>query len=161
MTLSARLVLALVAVFASVAVAGCGRSSSWSARGDTPAEPSPSPSSGGDVDAAKQAALSWLALVDGARYAESWDGAAAYFRGAVTKQAWTAQVGGVRGPLGALRSRQLTSATPATSLPGAPDGAYVVIQYQTVFEHEASAVETVTPMRDPDGQWRVSGYFIR
>jgi hypothetical protein len=30
-----------------------------------------------------------------------------------------------------------------------------------VFENKAAAVETVTPMADPDGAWRVSGYFIR
>jgi hypothetical protein len=47
------------------------------------------------------------------------------------------------------------------TLPGAPDGDYVVIQYRTRFEHKAAAVETVPPMRDADGQWRVSGYFIR
>jgi hypothetical protein len=48
-----------------------------------------------------------------------------------------------------------------TTMPGAPDGEYVVIQYQTTFEHKNSAVETVTPMLDNDGQWRVSGYYIR
>ena len=32
---------------------------------------------------------------------------------------------------------------------------------KTVFEKKASAVETITPMLDPDGVWRVSGYFIR
>ena len=47
------------------------------------------------------------------------------------------------------------------SLPGAPDGKYVVIQYDTVFENKSSAVETIIPMADPDGAWRVSGYFIR
>ena len=26
---------------------------------------------------------------------------------------------------------------------------------------EFDAVETITPMLDPDGQWRVSGYFIK
>jgi hypothetical protein len=46
-------------------------------------------------------------------------------------------------------------------LPGAPEGRYVVIQYETVFENKASAVETITPMLDPDGAWRVSGYLIR
>jgi hypothetical protein len=46
-------------------------------------------------------------------------------------------------------------------LPGAPDGKYVVIQFDAVFENKPSAVETVTPMLDPDGVWRVSGYFIR
>jgi hypothetical protein len=46
-------------------------------------------------------------------------------------------------------------------LPGAPDGEYVVIQYESSFEHKQAAVETVTPMLDKDGTWRVSGYFIR
>ncbi len=48
-----------------------------------------------------------------------------------------------------------------TSLPGAPDGEYVVIQIQTSFENKKSAVETITPMLDKDGRWRVSGYQIR
>jgi Protein of unknown function (DUF4019) len=32
---------------------------------------------------------------------------------------------------------------------------------EQAFEKKASAVETVTSMLDPDGAWRVSGYFIR
>jgi hypothetical protein len=46
-------------------------------------------------------------------------------------------------------------------LPGAPDGQYVVIQFETSFENKHNAVETVTPMLEPNGQWRVSGYYIR
>jgi hypothetical protein len=46
------------------------------------------------------------------------------------------------------------------TLPGAPDGEYVVIQYATRFEHKPSIIETVTPMLDKDGSWKVSGYFI-
>ncbi|MEW6584469.1 MAG: DUF4019 domain-containing protein, partial [Nitrospirota bacterium] len=48
----------------------------------------------------------------------------------------------------------------ATSLPGAPDGEYVVIEFETSFENKKSAVETVTPMMD-SGKWRVSGYYIK
>ncbi len=48
-----------------------------------------------------------------------------------------------------------------TSLPGAPDGKYVVIQFKTSFENKKSATETITPMMDNDGKWRVSGYFIK
>ncbi len=48
-----------------------------------------------------------------------------------------------------------------TSLPGAPDGEYVVISYETSFTNKKSAIETVTPMLDKDGKWRVSGYFIK
>ncbi|HWN92533.1 MAG TPA: DUF4019 domain-containing protein, partial [Verrucomicrobiae bacterium] len=47
------------------------------------------------------------------------------------------------------------------TLPGAPDGEYVVIQYETAFENKASAVETITPMLDKDGSWRISGYYIK
>src|SRR3990172_8443962 len=45
--------------------------------------------------------------------------------------------------------------------PGAPDGQYVVIQYETSFERKSSAIETITPIREKDGKWRVAGYYIR
>lgn len=107
------------------------------------------------------AADAWLTVVDGERYAESWDQAASYFKGAVGNDQWQAQVGAVRKPLGKLVSRKLKSKQFTTTLPGAPDGKYVVIQYDTAFENKAAAVETVTPMADTDGKWRVSGYYIR
>ena len=83
------------------------------------------------------------------------------FKGAVTQPDWSQMAAGVRTPLGQLVSRTLKSRQYAETMPGAPDGRYVVLQYDTVFEHKASAVETVTPMADPDGVWRVAGYFIR
>ena len=112
-------------------------------------------------DAAQAAAESWLKLVDDGKYEESWDQAAKLFKGAVTKEQWKMAVAGVRGPLGKLVSRKLKTRDYMEKVPGGPDGKYVVIQYDTVFEQKASAVETVTPMVDPDGAWRVSGYFIR
>jgi len=66
-----------------------------------------------------------------------------------------------REPLGKVLWRKVKSATYTKTLPGAPDGEYVVIQYDTSFEHKQSAVETITPMLDQDGKWRVSGYFIK
>jgi hypothetical protein len=113
------------------------------------------------VAKAEDAARSWLALVDAGKYAQSWDEAAGYFKGAVTKDGWVSALTAARAPLGALKSRTLRQATFTTTLPGAPDGQYVVIQYDTQFENKAAAVETVTPMLDKDGAWRVSGYFIR
>ena len=67
---------------------------------------------------------------------------------------------GVRQPLGKTVSRQLASSHYETSLPGAPDGEYVVIQFNTVFDNKQSAVETVTSVLD-DGKWKVAGYFIK
>lgn len=111
--------------------------------------------------AAQLAAKQWLALVDQGKYAESWQTAAAYFKNALPEEQWLQSMDGARQPLGKVNSRKLLTARFMTSLPGAPDGQYVVIQYATSFEHKASAVETVTPMLDPDGKWRGSGYFIK
>jgi hypothetical protein len=110
---------------------------------------------------AQAAAEAWLKLVDAAEYEDSWDEAAELFQGAVTKKGWKQAAAGVRQPLGKLVSRKVKSRTYAESLPGAPDGKYVVIQFDTVFEKKATGVETVTPMLDPDGVWRVSGYYVR
>jgi Protein of unknown function (DUF4019) len=112
-------------------------------------------------DLAAPRAEAWLALVDQGQYAQSWDEAAELFKGAVTREQWAAAAKGARAPLGRLVSRQLKSARYAESLPGAPDGKYVVLQYAAVFENKRSAVETVTPMLDPDGAWRVSGYYVK
>lgn len=110
---------------------------------------------------AQQSAESWLALVDSGKYAESWQEAAPVFKAAVTKEQWQGVLRGSRDPLGKMLSRKLKSATYTTTLPGAPDGEYVVIQYESGFEHKQSAVETVTPMLDKDGKWKVSGYYIK
>ncbi len=113
------------------------------------------------TEAAQKSAENWLALVDKADYAASYDQAAGLFKDHVTKDEWTHMVKPVRSPLGKVISRKLQSAQFTTSLPGAPDGQYVVIQYDTSFENKKSAVETVVPMLDKDGQWRVSGYTIK
>jgi hypothetical protein len=106
-------------------------------------------------------AEAWLSLIDQGKYGESWDEAAQLFKGAVSRDAWKDSLVGARTPLGKLVSRKLKSKRSAGSLPGAPDGTYVVIQYDVTFENKKSAVETITPMLETDGTWRVSGYYIR
>jgi hypothetical protein len=114
-----------------------------------------------NTEAAEKGSESWLAVVDKADYAGSYDQAASLFKQHVTKEEWAHMVKPVREPLGRVVSRKVQSAQYTTSLPGAPDGQYVVIQYDTSFENKKSAVETVVPMLDKDGQWRVSGYTIK
>jgi hypothetical protein len=114
-----------------------------------------------DTQAAQSAAEKWLTVVDKGDYAASWDEAAAMFKSAVTKGDWEKAVGQVRGSIGKFVSRKLKGATYATSLPGAPDGEYVVIQYDSSFENKKAAVETVTMSREKDGVWRTVGYFVK
>jgi len=110
---------------------------------------------------AQQSAESWLAHTDAGKYADSWAQAAATFKAAVTPEQWVGAMNTVRTPLGKLVSRRLKSATYTQRLPGAPDGEYLVLEFDATFEHKQAAVETVTPMLEKDGKWRVSGYFIR
>jgi len=111
--------------------------------------------------AAIVAAVNWLALTDAGKADESWKEAAPYLQNAVAKDDWAKVLQAVRKPLGSVVSRKVLSSMYTTALPGAPDGEYVVIQFQTEFAAKKSAIETVTPMLDKDGTWRVSGYLIK
>ncbi|MFQ5989816.1 MAG: DUF4019 domain-containing protein [Candidatus Methylomirabilales bacterium] len=108
-----------------------------------------------------RAANAWLSLVDGGRYAKSWETAADYFKAAVQEEQWVTSLKAIRKPLGSVHYRTLKYKKYTTALPGAPDGEYVVLQFTTSFENKKSAIETVTPMRDNDGEWRVAGYYIK
>lgn len=114
-----------------------------------------------DIAQAQQAAEQWLQQADEGQYGAVWTASAPLLRAAVDQAQWKSTMEAVRTPLGAVKQRTRRSATFMREMPGAPDGEYVVIQYDTVFEHKAKSVETITPMRDKDGTWRVSGYFIQ
>ena len=108
-----------------------------------------------------KSADSWLSLVDAEKYTDSWDNTSQYFKSAITENQWQKSLNSVRKPLGIVISRKLIIKQYTTSLPGAPDGEYVVLQYETSFKNKASSIETVTPSLEKDGVWRVSGYFIK
>ena len=111
-------------------------------------------------EAARKPAEQWLALVDAGKYGESWEQAAEFFKSAVTREAWEQQVSAVREKTGKLRSRALKSAEYSENLPNAPAGKYVIMQYESSFD-VGPTVETVVPMQQKDGSWKVSGYFVK
>lgn len=114
-----------------------------------------------DTKTPRAAVDAWLRLIDAAQYPQSWDEAASGFKSAVTSEMWQNAVKTARGRFGALKSRTLKSATPATKLPGAPEGEYVVFQFDSIYEQSAAAAELVTAVLEKDGSWRVAGYFIK
>ena len=40
-------------------------------------------------------------------------------------------------------------------------GGYGVLQFETGFPNALGMIETVTPMLDKDGKWKVLGYFVK
>ena len=107
------------------------------------------------------AADDWLALVDEKNYPGSWLAAAEIFRAAVSITQWSDMASSVRDPLGELLSRDLFHDQSTTSLPGMPDGHYLILRYATTFANKAKTVESITVMKEDDGTWRVAGYFIK
>jgi hypothetical protein len=114
----------------------------------------------GKEQAAIASAGKWLELVDQGKYAKSWQEASVYFKQTVKEDQWKQAIEPARKPFGKMVSRNVKSARYKTKMPGAPDGEYVVIEFTTSFENNKSAIETVIPMMDKDGIWRMSGYFI-
>ena len=113
------------------------------------------------VAASRESAVAWLTLIDNGEIERSWSQASSLFQQAVSAGDWKRAVRGARAPLGDLQTRSHLTATHTTTLPGAPDGEYVVMQFKAGFERKAEAIETVTTMLESDGTWRVSGYFIK
>lgn len=110
-------------------------------------------------EAAIAAGEQWLAYLDAGSYAASWDTAATLFKAALTRDQWIATIENVHTQLGVPQGRELIAAKHTTSLPNAPAGDYVVIQYRVGLA-QGSAVETLTMRFDAD-VWKASGYFIR
>ena len=107
------------------------------------------------------AAQEWLEWIDRGDAPESYQRAASLFKSAVTQEQWQGSLAAAQAPLGRPLSRSLKSSRYAEELPGAPDGKYYVVEYDTAFERKRNGAETVVPMLDEDGAWRVSGYFVR
>lgn len=109
---------------------------------------------------AVKSAIDWLDLIDKGSYGESWEQAASFFKSVVTQSQWEVAAKAAREPLGKLISREVLTKTYIKQVPGGPDGEYVIITFKASFENKDSAIETVTPMLDNDGKWKVSGYYI-
>jgi hypothetical protein len=107
------------------------------------------------------AAIGWLQLLDAGDASATWASASAAFKAALTSAQWRQALQGARTPLGAVRTRRAKSTRFTRSLPGAPDGQYAVLEFDTAFENKTVAVETLTAVLESDGVWRVGGYFIR
>jgi len=113
------------------------------------------------VGEASAAAEAWLAHVDAGEVEASWEATSSLFREVVDLPHWRESFEKVRSIFGRTLHRELGEVRYATTVPGAPDGEYVISEYAAELERKKEAVETVVAMREADGGWRVGGYFVR
>ena len=112
-------------------------------------------------DAGRTAAEEWLVLVDAQKYAESWQKLDPAFAKKVGKKKWTSSMTEIRERVGKLTSRQFNSAEYTKELPGAPEGEYVIVEFDCTFEKKKTATERVTLILGRDLYWRVAGYAVK
>jgi Protein of unknown function (DUF4019) len=113
-----------------------------------------------EEQAAERQALGFLGYLDHGRFADSYAYTGMLIRAQLDQDAYAKQLEKARAGVGALLSRELINAGYTTSVPGAPEGQYVVLDYGASFANRQQAVETVT-LAFAKGYWRVSGYYIK
>ena len=126
----------------------------------TSASSTPSPLIEAKEAAAAQNAEAWLKLIDKGEYGKAWDECGALFRDRVTRQQWVEGLPKDRDLVGKLKSRKLDAAAYRTSMPGAPDGEYVMARFFADYEKK-SGVEEIVSLAYIDGVWRPIGYGTR
>jgi hypothetical protein len=114
-----------------------------------------------DTSEAMAAADKWLYLVDVGRGRDAYAAAAESFRKGVEQTKWEVAADTVRNTLGGVVGRKLRTAHYTRTLPGAPEGEYLLIYFDTRFDKKALATELVTCEREKDGAWRVGGYWVK
>jgi hypothetical protein len=112
-------------------------------------------------DAAQPAAAAWLALVDAGKFMESCEAMSPGFKKKVSQRKWKSTLEDIRKPLSKFTTRKLKSAEYSKELPGAPEGEYVMLQYDSAFERKPAAVEKITLILGQDLNWRVSSYAVK
>ena len=93
----------------------------------------------GELESAQELALSWLSLTDNQQFETSWNDASTFFQAAISESHWTSSVNAARSSFGRLKTRTITASTFSKTLLGAPNGNYIVFQFDTVFEKQVSA----------------------
>jgi len=108
-----------------------------------------------------EAAQTWLALVDAGKFGLAWDDASPHLKSVVTRAKWIAGMSEARKPFGKLKERTPARFARSHSMPGAPEGDYSIIEFETEFANGKRATEQIIWMLGDNGVWRVSGYYIR
>jgi hypothetical protein len=113
-----------------------------------------------DELAAERQALGFVGYLDQGRFADSYAYTGMLIRAQLDRDAFSAQIQKTREGTGVLQSRELIDSAYTTTVPGAPEGQYVILHYHASFANRQDAVETVT-LAFAKGYWRVAGYYIK
>lgn len=88
-------------------------------------------------------ASAYLQLLDRGRYEEAWHEMSALFQALGDQASWQKRQQALRAAYGALQSRTFFHAISRESYKLSPDGRYVIVQFNSIYQHKQEARETV------------------
>ncbi len=116
----------------------------------------------GAVDAMKK----WLDEIDNGNYDQGWSDSAQALQAVTTSSEWTDKISKMRSALGRCTSRTLTSSPrhgTGYKPPGGQkiEGNLYLVHFDSVFDSQPHAQETVCFKQDTDGKWRAIDYSVK
>lgn len=110
-----------------------------------------------DEEAAREAALQWLKIVDSGNYK---DAALLITEHARASQDWLNYFTAHRAPLGRAKNRQIVEVKHASTIPSDPElRPHAIMRFKTSFERKLFSMEEVV-MTKMSCCWEVGGYSI-
>ena len=107
-------------------------------------------------------ARTWLERIDAGQYETSYGQLADSVKKTATPEEWSSTLADARKTLGQPLKRTWNQSQFLTALPDMPDGEYMLVSFETTFEHRKKTTETVTLAKQPNGiTWQIIGYDIR
>jgi hypothetical protein len=111
-------------------------------------------------EAALRVATAWTEKIDAEQFGEAWESASPRLKSALSKPEWIKAMQAVRSREGKIQSRALQGTELGPS-ENSDRPQLVVVRFRSATQEGASVAESVTTRLESDGEWRVSGYFIR
>ena len=102
----------------------------------------------------------YLELLDQGRYQDAWQTMSPLFWSLHIQQEWQQRISAIRKAYGPVISRDFTRSSYRSSYRNAPDGEYLIFQFDTVFTHKAKGVETIVLQCSPTNVCVTVDYVI-
>ncbi|AMP00074.1 hypothetical protein CAter282_2216 [Collimonas arenae] len=119
---------------------------------------------GSSADALIQNGIAVLQQIDRDGSGDVWEGAAAFVKAKLPKDAFVKNIRQARSTIGVVAQRRWASVVRIrynTQAGDTPPGLYANIDYATDLRDGTTVFELISFQLDPNGVWRVTGYIPR
>ncbi len=113
-----------------------------------------------EKEAAVDAAIKWLELIDGKHYLLSWEKSSKFLKKTFPRDQWQQYLLATRVPIGSITSRKFRYTDFDTAMRGSGEGKYFLIFIDIMTSKKGPMIERVTMAQDERGRWKACGYNI-